>query len=315
VSNSVGMPDTEFTWSLETVRIHGHEVAYCSAGSDGPAVVLLHGLAGCSAGWQGLARHLGDRYRLIAPDLLGHGQTAKPRGDYSVGAHATGVRDLLDVLGVERATLVGHSFGGGVAMQLAYLCPERAERLVLVASGGLGDEVSPLLRALSLPLSEFVLPLVMISGLRDVAGAIRACLGRIGLRTDPVLEEVLATYGRLTNREAQRAFVETVRASIDWNGQRASARDRLRLASELPTLIVWGAHDRVIPVEHARATHAAIPGSRLEVFEDSGHFLPLEHPGRLARLLDEFMTSTEAAVYDRNRWRELLTGEVVSAAG
>jgi pimeloyl-ACP methyl ester carboxylesterase len=309
------MPDDDPTWSLETVRIHGHETAYCSAGagSGGPTLVLLHGLAGCSAGWQGLARHLGDRYRLVAPDLLGHGQSAKPRGDYSVGAYATGVRDLLDVLGIERATLVGHSFGGGVAMQLAYLCPERCERLVLVASGGLGDEVSPLLRTISLPFSEFVLPLVMITGLRDAAAIVRNCLGRIGLRTDPILEEVLATYGRLTNREAQRAFVETIRASIDWSGQRASARDKLRVASEVPTLIVWGAHDRVIPVDHAHATHVAIPGSRLEVFEDSGHFLPVEHPGRLARLLDEFVSSTEAATFDPARWRALLTQETTRA--
>jgi pimeloyl-ACP methyl ester carboxylesterase len=302
----------DFPWSLQTVRIHGHEVAYCSAGSDGPVLVLLHGLAGCSAGWAGLADRLGDRYRLIAPDLLGHGQTAKPRGDYSVGAYATGVRDLLDVLGVERATLVGHSFGGGVAMQLAYLCPERAERLVLVASGGLGDEVSPLLRTISLPLSEFVLPLVMLTGVRDAASVLRALLRRIGLRTDPVVEEVLATYGRLTDRQAQRAFVETIRASIDWNGQRASARDRIRLAAELPTLIVWGTHDRVIPVEHARATHAAIPGSRLELFEGAGHFLPVEHPRRLAALLDEFVGSTEPAVFDLHRWRQLLTAGAVS---
>jgi pimeloyl-ACP methyl ester carboxylesterase len=303
----------DFPWSLQTVRIHGHEVAYCSAGSDGPVLVLLHGLAGCSAGWAGLADRLGDRYRLIAPDLLGHGQTAKPRGDYSVGAYATGVRDLLDVLGVERATLVGHSFGGGVAMQLAYLCPERAERLVLVASGGLGDEVSPLLRTISLPLSEFVLPLVMLTGVRDAASVLRALLRRIGLRTDPVVEEVLATYGRLTDRQAQRAFVETIRASIDWNGQRASARDRIRLAAELPTLIVWGTHDRVIPVEHGRATHAAIPGSRLELFEGAGHFLPVEHPRRLAALLDEFVGSTEPAVFDLHRWRELLTAGAVSS--
>jgi pimeloyl-ACP methyl ester carboxylesterase len=302
----------DFPWSLQTVRIHGHEVAYCSAGSDGPVLVLLHGLAGCSAGWAGLADRLGDRYRLIAPDLLGHGQTAKPRGDYSVGAYATGVRDLLAVLGVERATLVGHSFGGGVAMQLAYLCPERAERLVLVASGGLGDEVSPLLRTISLPLSEFVLPLVMLTGVRDAASVLRALLRRIGLRTDPVVEEVLATYGRLTDRQAQRAFVETIRASIDWNGQRASARDRIRLAAELPTLIVWGTHDRVIPVEHARATHAAIPGSRLELFEGAGHFLPVEHPRRLAALLDEFVGSTEPAVFDLHRWRQLLTAGAVS---
>ena len=302
-------------WSLDTVRIHGHAVAYRSAGAEsgGPVLVLLHGLAGCSAGWEGVARQLADRYHLVAPDLLGHGESAKPRGDYSVGAYATGVRDLLSVLGVERATLVGHSYGGGVAMQLAYLCPERCERLVLVASGGLGDEVSPLIRSVSLPFAEFVLPLVMISGLRDAAAAVRNALARIGLRTDPIIEEVLTTYGRLTDRQTQRAFVETVRAAIDWSGQRASARDRLLLASEVPTLIVWGTHDRVIPVDHGRAAHAAIPGSRLEIFPDSGHFLPVEHPARLAALLDEFVAGTEAAVFDPQRWRALLTREVTQA--
>ena len=116
-----------------TTPVHGHEVAYRAAG-DGPALVLVHGIAGCSSTWSTAMPLLAEDYTVIAPDLLGHGESAKPRGDYSLGAYASGIRDLLTVLGVERATFVGHSLGGGVAMQFAYQFPHMCERLALVAS-------------------------------------------------------------------------------------------------------------------------------------------------------------------------------------
>ena len=131
-------------------KVHGHDVAYRQAGS-GPLLVMIHGIAGSSGTWVPLMPLLAEQYTVIAPDLLGHGESAKPRGDYSLGAYASGVRDLLGVLGYDRATVVGHSLGGGVAMQFAYQFPQMAERLVLVASGGLGKEVNPLLRALTPP--------------------------------------------------------------------------------------------------------------------------------------------------------------------
>ncbi len=287
-------------------RVHGHDVAYRQAGS-GPLLVMIHGIAGSSGTWVPAMPLLAERYTVIAPDLLGHGESAKPRGDYSLGAYASGIRDLLGVLGHDRATLVGHSLGGGVAMQFAYQFPQMAERLVLVCTGGLGKEVSPLLRALTVPGSEFVLPAVLAPQLHQVLARIGGVLGRVGLRADPFLTEVWAAWSRLTDVRAQRAFIHTIRAVIDVAGQRVSARDRLYLAHEIPTMIVWGDRDAVIPVEHARTAHELIPGSRLEIVEGAGHFLPIERPELIDRLLRDFLATTQPAHVSPARWQEVLT--------
>src|SRR5690349_5031352 len=132
------------------VELHGHRVIYRIAGS-GPPVVLIHGMVNSSRHWEAVALRLADRYTVVAPDLIGHGDSATPRGDYSLGAHAASIRDLLAAIGVDHATVVGHSLGGGVAMQFFYQFPQRVERLVLISSGGLGREVSPMLRTAALP--------------------------------------------------------------------------------------------------------------------------------------------------------------------
>src|SRR3954463_1084886 len=137
-------------FEAQAVDLHGHRAEYREIG-DGPPVVLIHGMINSSRHWEAVARQLSRRHRVIAPDLIGHGDSATPRGDYSLGAHAAAIRDLLTVLGVERASIVGHSLGGGVAMQFFYQFPQRTERLALVSSGGLGREVSPLLRTAALP--------------------------------------------------------------------------------------------------------------------------------------------------------------------
>ncbi len=286
-------------------KVHGHDVAYRQAGS-GPVLVMIHGIAGSSSTWVPVMPLLAERFTVIAPDLLGHGESAKPRGDYSLGAYASGVRDLLGVLGHERATVVGHSLGGGVAMQFAYQFPQMAERLVLIGSGGLGKEVSPLLRALSLPGTEYVLPAVLAPQIHAVVGSLGRVLGRVGLRADPFLGEVWDSWSRLTDVRAQRAFIHTIRAVIDVAGQRVSARDRLYLAHEVPTLIVWGDRDAVIPVEHAHVAHELMPGSRLEVVEGAGHFLPLERPELVDNLLRDFMATTKPANVSAKRWQEVL---------
>ena len=152
--------------------IHGYQRAYRIAGK-GPALLLLHGIGDSSEGWVPLMSALARRYTVIAPDLLGHGQSAKPRADYSVAAYANGMRDLTEVLGIDRFTVVGHSLGGGVAAQLAYQYPERVERMVLVASGGVARDVSPVLRLASAPLAELTLPLMQTTPLRDCSR--RAC--------------------------------------------------------------------------------------------------------------------------------------------
>jgi pimeloyl-ACP methyl ester carboxylesterase len=278
---------------IQFVKIHGHDVAYRTAGSGETVLVFVHGIAGSSATWASVMEQLdGERYTMIAPDLLGHGESAKPRGDYSLGAYASGIRDLMAVLGYERATFIGHSLGGGIVMQLAYQFPERCERLVLTCSGGLGKEVNPLLRVISAPGAEYVLPVVLTPRIHGVAGSVGRFLGKFGLRGDPFLGEIWASYTRLTDARTQRAFVHTIRAVIDVAGQRVSARDRLYLAAAVPTMIIWGDRDGVIPVTHAYAAHELMPGSRLEIVEGAGHFLPIERPDLVASLLDDFLVST-----------------------
>jgi len=291
----------------KTVRVHGHDVAFRSAGS-GPVIVLVHGVAGSSTTWESIVPLLADRFTVIAPDLLGHGESAKPRGDYSLGAYASGIRDLLAVLGHERATFVGHSLGGGITMQLAYQFPQMCERLVLIASGGLGKEVNPILRLLSAPGSEYVLPIVLTPRIHGVVGAVGRAVGRTGIRGNPLLNELWNSYTRLTDAKTQRAFVHTIRAVIDVAGQRVSARDRLYLAREVPTMIVWGDRDAVIPVGHAHIAHELMPGSRLEIVRGAGHFLPIEQPRLVEGLLSDFLATTEAANVSADQWHEVLTG-------
>jgi len=210
--------------------LHGHAVRFHRAGS-GPLVLLLHGIASTADTWAPVAPALAERHAVLAPDLLGHGASAKPRGDYSLGAFASGVRDLVAALGHDRATVVGHSLGGGIAMQFAYQYPERVERLVLISSGGLGREVHALLRAATLPGSELALAVLGAGWLRSAGGAVASALGRVGLRAGEDLAGVAAGIASLGDAGARTAFVHTARAAIDAGGQRVSATDRLYLAA------------------------------------------------------------------------------------
>ena len=290
---------------LREIVLHGHRVFYRAAGS-GPVVVLVHGITSTSNTWSNVLPYLAERFTVIAPDLLGHGESAKPRGDYSLGAYASGIRDLLIALGHERATFVGHSLGGGVAMQLAYQFPEHCERLVLVSSGGLGREISALLRAASLPGSELVLPVLVNERVLGAGRAMGRLLGRVGLRVHTDVGEVLRGHASLSDGEARAAFLHTLRTIVASGGQRVDASDRLYLAQAIPFLIVWGERDPIIPVEHARVAHRQVPGSRLEVFPHAGHFPHLDDPLRFVRLLIEFVETSEPADVHVGRWKELL---------
>ena len=291
--------------ALDEVTLHGHRVTYRQAGS-GPVVVLVHGITGSCDNWRAVIPWLAERYTVIAPDLLGHGSSAKPRGDYSLGAYASGVRDLLVALGHESATFVGHSLGGGVAMQLAYQFPERCERLVLVSSGGLGREVNLLLRAATLPGSELVLPLLAHARVLDAGRRVSRLVGRAGLRAGTDLEEVARGHASLGDAATRTAFVHTLRAIVEPGGQRVSATDRLYLAAEVPSLIMWGERDRIIPPQHARDAHELMPDSRLELFPSAGHWPQLDEPRRFVEVLVDFIESTEPAAIEPERIRRLL---------
>ena len=275
--------------------VHGNLVTYTQAGHSGPVMVLVHGLASRAAQWEAVMSDLGEHFRVIAPDLLGHGESAKPRGDYSLGAQACSIRDLLAGLGHDRATLVGHSLGGGIAMQFAYQFPERIERLALLNAGGLGQEVSPFLRAATLPGSELVLPLIAGSWVRKAARTVDGLFGKAHVTVPEGLREALVGFGSLGDGPTRSAFVHTARSVIDIRGQRVDGRDRLFLAKDLPLLVVWGKKDAIIPVEHGQAVAAMLPHARLEVFDQSGHFPHLTEPARLAAVLSDWMRQTKPA--------------------
>jgi pimeloyl-ACP methyl ester carboxylesterase len=289
----------------DQVELHGHLVGYQIAG-EGPVVGLIHGITSTSESWRRLIPRLAERYTVVAPDLLGHGGSAKPRGDYSLGAYASGIRDLMGVLGFESGTVVGHSLGGGIALQFAYQFPEYCERLVLISSGGLGREVHPLLRAASLPGAELVLPLLARDWSVRAGEAISEALGRLGIQAGSDLGEFARGYASLTDPGARAAFLRTVRAVIGPMGQQVSALDRLYLAEDMPTLIVWGTDDPIIPVEHGRAAHELIPGSQLVEIEGAGHWPHLDEPDRLVEAIGEFMEETPPYQFDLERMREQL---------
>src|SRR5438067_950287 len=246
------------------VTLHGHRLSYRSGGS-GPVLVLIHGITGSAATWDDVLPWLAERHTVVAPDLFGHGRSAKPRGDYSLGAYANGIRDLLEVLGIPRATIVGHALGGGIAMQFAYQFPERCERLVLVSSGGLGPDVGLVLRLATLPGSELFLSLTAPAArplIKLAAGAGQL----LGIRPAPDADHYARAFAALADPDTRAAFLGTLRGVVGRRGQLVDARDRLYLAEHMSTLIVWGDRDAILPVDHGHAAQKAMPGSRLEVF-------------------------------------------------
>ena len=290
---------------VSTQLLHGREIAYRRDG-EGPPILLVHGITNDSLSWDPVLQRLAPDHDVIAPDLPGHGDSARQRGDHSLGAHACMLRDLVQALGVDSVTLVGHSLGGGVAMQFAYQFPEMTERLVLVGSGGLGRDVSPLIRSAALPGAEQVLPLLTAEPLMNAGRFVAAAFGRLGFKPGADLAEVSRGIASLGDTERRAAFVRTVRSVISPFGQRVTANDRLYLAEHVPFLIVWGDRDPIIPVQHGYDAHAAVPASRLELFEGSGHFPQLDDPHRFAELLAEFVAETEPAAHDMTFLRERL---------
>jgi pimeloyl-ACP methyl ester carboxylesterase len=285
----------------KTAVLHGRPVTYVEAGA-GPVLLLIHGMAGTLENWQQVIEPLAQHHTVVAPDLPGHGGSAPGGGDYSLGALAAGLRDLLVALGHERATLVGHSLGGGIAMQFAYQFPEITERVVLVSSGGLGSEVSLVLRAAALPGADLFVAATAGVG-RTVGAAIGRGLAVVGLRPNADVAEVARGYASLADPDRRAAFLAALRSVVGTGGQRVHAGDRLYLAEGMPVLIVWGARDPIIPAHHGEHAHEAIPGSRLEVFDAVGHLPQLEAPARFVSVLERFLEETEPAQFDSKEWR------------
>jgi pimeloyl-ACP methyl ester carboxylesterase len=288
----------------EETWLHGRRISYLIAG-EGPVLLLVHGIASDSEAWRAALPLLARRATVIAPDLPGHGASGKAPGDYSLGSLASSLRDLLVKLGHERATLVGHSLGGGVAMQFSYMFPERTERLVLVSSGGLGQNVNLLLRAATLPGSELAIA-ATIGPITAVGRATVATLRRLGLRVAPDLGEVGRGFATLADSQGRAAFLDTLRSVVNFRGQRVDASDRLYLAVGMPTLLLWGERDPIIPVGHGRRAEQRMPGSRLVTFADCGHFPQIDDPHRFAATLLEFIDETEPSNLTPELWSRLL---------
>ncbi|MEW1640547.1 MULTISPECIES: alpha/beta fold hydrolase [unclassified Streptomyces] len=285
--------------------VHGYRRAFRMAGK-GPVLVLIHGIGDSSATWTDLIPDLARTHTVIAPDLLGHGASDKPRADYSVAAYANGVRDLLTTLGIESATLLGHSLGGGVAMQFAYQFPERTERLVLVSAGGVGREVNPVLRLVTLPGAHLALSALRLPGMRLHVGLTVGLLKLLDTDLGRDAPELLTLVDALPDETARNAFIRTLRAVVDWRGQVVTMLDRCYLTEGMPTMLLWGDRDSVVPVRHAHGAHAAMPGSRLEIFEGAGHFPFHADPARFLGLVREFTATTSPAHWSREHWRDLL---------
>src|SRR5512139_3856011 len=275
----------------QTMTLHGHQLSYLDSGK-GPVVLFIHGILGSHRNWAHLIDQLDEDHRVIVPDLFGHGHSAKPMGDYSLGGHAGTLRDLLDRLGIDRVTLVGHSFGGGIAMEFYYLFPERVDRLVLVSSGGLGREVNRVLRSATLPGAEWVLAVIASGWVRAHAEAAGRVMSKVGWRPSSDLTAIWQGFTALGDGESRRAFLATTRAVIDPGGQSVSAHDYLPDALPIPTLIVWGSRDRMIPPWHAIRAQQSIPDCRVELFEGAGHYPHLDEPDRFAELLRNFIATT-----------------------
>ena len=286
---------------VQVVTVHGHRRAFVKVGR-GPALVLLHGIGCDHRTWLPVLRPLSRHFTVIAPDLLGHGQSDAPRADYSIGGYANGIRDLLALNGITSATIVGHSLGGGIAMQFAYQFPQRTQRLVLVGSGGLGRSVNPLLRAITMPGGSTALKAVATAPVRRPAVAAMRGLHRLAVPGTIDIAGMAEVYEALGNPGRRRAFHHVLRAAVDWRGQVITMLDRAYLAESLPSLVVWGEQDTVIPVKHAYAAHAVLPGSQLEIIPHAGHFPHEDDPEHFASALIDFILDTKPAKYDGRAW-------------
>ncbi|GGB37189.1 putative hydrolase [Flexivirga endophytica] len=290
---------------IRFVDVHGHRRAFVTAG-QGPALLLLHGVACDHTTWDRVIRPLARDHTVIAPDLLGHGRSAKPHADYSLGGYANGMRDLLSLLQIERATVVGHSFGGGVAMQFAYQFPELTERLVLIAPGGIGPEVSPIIRMATMPGFQELMSLLTLPGIRHVnrTGLQLAHAARLPGTRD--VDEIAAIYDSLRHPEARAAVQQLLRGVVDRRGQFVTMADRAYLTASLPLAVIWGAQDPIIPSSQARTVQELAPAARVEIVDDSGHFPHRDHPREVLRIIRDFLASTQPAAYDPMRLGELL---------
>jgi pimeloyl-ACP methyl ester carboxylesterase len=278
-------------------------IAYTTAGV-GPGLLLIHGLGGSRRTWQHLISDLAQTHTVIAPDLPGHGESDAPAGDYSLGAHACALRDLLLALGHRRVSIAGHSLGGGVALQAAYQFPERVDRLVLISSGGLGPEVSYLLRAATLPGAQLV-----VAALSRIPKVLtRRVLATVpGAMAGADVHLVAEMLHGLRGKRQRKAFICTARSVIDWRGQTVSAARHTGLLRDVPVLVAWGAEDMTIPPRHHVALAERVPHAMMVEVAGAGHYPHETDSARLLPAMTTFLAATEPFQYSEGRWIDQLT--------
>ena len=276
----------------------GRTIAYREYGNAGPLVLLIHGVGSNGDCWQGVAPMLAaGGVHVVSVDLPGHGQSSKDRGDYSLGSMASAIRDLLDHLGHSKAVVVGHSLGGGIAMQFLYQYPQYVAGLVLVSSGGLGDETRRWLRMISLPGASAVLAGVAHPATLSAVKWLGRRLRSVGVKSEVLSADALDVVGELfTERDARQAFLSTLRSVVDAKGQKVSALGHLPKAAEMPVLLIWGDLDPTIPLSHGEGAAALLPNGRLVVFEGAGHEPHASDPERFVELILGYAAARQAAV-------------------
>jgi len=297
----------------QVIDLHGRPVTYRVAGPEsGPVIVLVHGIANTAASFVDTPDLLADSLgvRVIAPDLFRRGESHEIDTDTSLGGRAAVIRDLMVALHIPSATLIGHSLGGGVSLQFSYLFPRRVERLVLVASGGLGREVTPILRYATLPGSELLLSLLGSRVAQKASAAVDKSIDVAAVlapdRFQPSHKETTRSVSSLADAALRASFVSTARHVLDRNGQRISALDRLYLAAHVPVLLIHGSKDRIIPAQHSIQGHEAIAHSRLEIIEGAGHFPHLDCADTFVELVGDFLSTTEPAHVDDDELARIL---------
>lgn len=272
------------------VTVDGMRTQYLEAGV-GPPLLLLHGYEQSATSWRWVIPALARTHRVLALSLPGHGDTDPAVGGYAPGRDlAPFVAGFLEALAVGSFDVVGNSVGGAVALRLALAEPRRVRTLTLVSSAGLGRDVNPLLVLAGLPvMGELAILISRVPG----GDLLRTTMSAAMLFAQPwrVPGEFVAEQHALGRRAGQlEAATATARALFDVSGQREVLLDHLHTLT-MPTLVVWGGCDYVLPAYQAQAAVDRLPRGRLSLFPGCGHLPHVERPERFAAVLGEFLTA------------------------
>lgn len=255
-----------------TAQLNGHVISYLHHPGAGVSLLLVHGVGSSIETWGDIPDRLASAgLPFVAIDLLGHGSSSMGHGDFSLGAHANTIRDLMDHLELDRVHLVGHSLGGGISLQFAYQYPSRVASMILVSSGGLGPDLGVTLRAATLPGADLVLRTMGHPRVLGLAARTEQALGRLGSRRPILGPRARLRLESLRDQERRAAFLATLRSVVGPEGQRVSAVAQLTTLDADHVLIVWGELDPMVPIRHGRDAHAQLPGSKFVEILGGGH--------------------------------------------